>query len=96
MPIAVPIGKENNLKQPKTSNRVRAQGLLFRSPTPPMIDGIEKNSMITTAIMRIKGTSQTKTHSASGPASSIIKGMMTDRNAVTKSIPTICSEPEIM
>jgi hypothetical protein len=89
MPIAVPIGKENNLKQPNTSNRVSAQGLLFRSPMLPMIDGIEKNKMTTTAIMRMKGTSHTKTHCASGPASSIINGMITDRNVVTKIIPKI-------
>jgi hypothetical protein len=87
--MAVPMGKENNLKHPKISSNVRDQLLLFKSATPPIIDGIEKNRMTTIAIMRIKGTSQTKTHCASGPASSIISGMNVDMNAVTKSMPKI-------
>ena len=96
MPMAVPIGNENSLKQPNTSKSVRDQLLLFRSPMPPMIEGMEKNRITTMAIMRMNGTSQTKTHCASGPASSIIKGIITEMNAETKSMAKICSEPEII
>jgi hypothetical protein len=89
MPMAVPIGNENSLKQPNTSKRVRAQLLLFKRPTPPMMEGMEKNRITTTAMMRMNGTNHTKTHSASGPASSIMNGMINDMNKDTKSRPII-------
>ena len=96
MPIAVPIGNENSLKQPKTNSSVSAQLLLFSKATPPIIDGIAKNNITITAMTRMNGTIQTKIHSPSGQASSMISGNRIDKKADTNSIINICSEPEMM
>ena len=56
MPMAVPMGNENSLKQPSTSKSVSAQLLLLRRPMPPIMEGIEKIIIIPIAIMRMKGT----------------------------------------
>jgi hypothetical protein len=94
--MAVPIGNENNLKHPSTNNKVIAQLFSFSKPTPPIIEGIENRMMMNTAINLINGMIHTNTHSASGPASLAINGMIIEIKADTISNTIICKLPEII